>query len=118
MIIIHILFALSSFISFIGRVALLELKPALLNEKFFKVAPHVIDSFLLASGIGLVLHGDWIETDNYTWIVSKFAVLVAYVSLGVLTMRLTGVKRWIAFVSAVACYGYILTIAVNKQGFF
>ena len=118
MIIVHILFALSSFISFIGRVALSEFKPALLQEKFFKVAPHIIDSFLLVSGMSLVLYGDWIETDNYAWIVSKFAVLVAYVSLGIATMRLSGAKRWIAFVSAVACYGYILSIAVHKQGFF
>jgi uncharacterized membrane protein SirB2 len=118
MLIIHIVFVLSSFISFITRVLLLQFKPQVLNEKFFKVAPHIIDSFLLASGIGLVVRGDWIDSGEYGWIVSKFIVLLAYIVLGAVVMRSTGVKHWLAFVAAVGCYGYILSVAVSKEGFF
>ena len=118
MLVIHIVFALSSLISFISRVALAQFKPSLLHEKFFKVIPHVIDSFLLASGIGLMLHGDWLENGEYGWIASKFIVLLAYIGLGAFTMRSTGVKHWLAFAGALACYGYILSIAITKEGFF
>ncbi len=118
MLIIHIIFVLSSFISFVTRVLLLEIKPELLHEKFLKIAPHVIDSFLLASGIGLVVHGDYLASGEYGWIVSKFIVLLAYIVLGAMTMRSSGAKHWLAFAGAIGCYGYILTVAITKEGFF
>ncbi len=117
MLFFHIIFVLSSFISFVGRVALSELKPDVLTAKIFKVAPHVIDTFLLISGITLVVRGDWVANDEYGWIISKFIVLLAYIGLGVLTMRSTGTKRWGAFAGALVCYGYILSVAITKHGF-
>jgi uncharacterized membrane protein SirB2 len=118
MLIIHIFFAVLSLSSFVGRVVLSELKPAILQEKIFKVAPHVIDTFLLVSGISLVVRGEWFATDEYGWILSKFMILLGYIGLGVLTMRSSGTKRWAAFAGALACYGYILSVAISKQGFF
>jgi uncharacterized membrane protein SirB2 len=98
-------------------VILSELKPEILTAKIFKIAPHVIDTFLLVSGISLVVRGDWIANGEYGWIVSKFIALLAYIGLGVLVMRSTGAKRWGAFVGALVCYGYILSVAITKQGF-
>jgi uncharacterized membrane protein SirB2 len=117
MLFIHIVFVLASFISFVARVALSEFKPEILTAKFFKIGPHVIDTFLLISGISLVVRGDWIESGEYSWIISKFIVLLAYIGLGVLTMRSSGTKRWAAFAGALACYGYILSVAITKNGF-
>lgn len=118
MLAIHIIFVLSSFISFTGRVVLSELKSELLTRKVFKIAPHVIDTALLLSGIGLVVSGSWIASGNYGWIVTKFTVLVVYIALGVLTMRCSGTQRWLAFAAAVACYGYIFSVAITKHGLF
>lgn len=117
MLFIHIIFVLLSFISFVSRVALSEFKPEILTAKFFKIGPHVIDTFLLVSGISLVVRGDWIESGEYGWIISKFIVLLAYIGLGVFVMRSTGAKRWLAFAGALACYGYILSVAITKHGF-
>lgn len=117
MLFIHIIFVLLSFISFAVRVALSEFKPEILTVKVFKIAPHVIDTLLLVSGITLVLNGGWIASGNYGWILSKFMVLLAYIGFGVLTMRSTGTKRWGAFAGALVCYGYILTVAITKHGF-
>lgn len=117
MLFIHVFFVLLSFISFVARVALSEFKPEILTAKFFKIGPHVIDTFLLVSGISLVIRGNWIESDEYGWIISKFIVLLAYIGFGVLTMRSTGTKRWGAFAGALVCYGYILSVAITKQGF-
>lgn len=117
MLFIHIVFALLSFISFVARVALSQFKPEMLTVKIFKIAPHVIDTFLLLSGVTLVINGNWIASGNYGWILSKFMVLLAYIGLGVLTMRSTGTKRWGAFAGALICYGYILSVAITKHGF-
>jgi uncharacterized membrane protein SirB2 len=117
MLFIHIIFVLLSFISFVARVALSELKPEILTVKIFKIAPHVIDTLLLVSGISLVVRGDWIESGEYNWIISKFMVLLAYIGLGVFTMRSSGARRWAGFAGAIACYGYILSVAITKEGF-
>lgn len=117
MLFIHIVFVLLSFISFVTRVALSEFKPEILTVKVFKIAPHVIDTLLLVSGITLVISGDWITKGMYGWILSKFIVLLAYIGFGVLTMRSTGAKRWAAFTGALVCYGYILSVAITKHGF-
>lgn len=117
MLFIHIVFVLLSFISFVTRVALSEFKPEVLTVKFFKIAPHLIDTFLLISGITLVINGNWIASGQYGWIMSKFIALLAYIGLGVLTMRSAGTKRWLAFAGALVCYGYILSVAITKHGF-
>lgn len=117
MLFIHICFVLLSFISFISRVALAEFKPEILTAKFIKIAPHAIDTLLLISGITLVMSGNWIANGAYGWIISKFMVLLAYIGLGVLTMRSSGIKRWGAFAGALMCYGYILSVAITKHGF-
>jgi uncharacterized membrane protein SirB2 len=117
MLFIHVFFVFCSFTSFVTRVLLLEFKPELLQTKFLKISPHVIDTFLLTSGVSVVGRGDWIELGEYTWIISKFIVLLVYIGLGVLTMRSIGIKRWLSFTAALSCYGYILSVAVTKQGF-
>jgi uncharacterized membrane protein SirB2 len=117
MLAIHILFALTSFVSFVGRVVLSELKSSLLTTKLFKIAPHVIDTGLLLSGMTLVIQRNWLVGEHYHWIISKLIILFVYVGLGVLTMRSAGVKRWGSFAGALVCYGYILSVAITKQSF-
>ncbi|WP_031434786.1 SirB2 family protein [Methylomarinum vadi] len=112
----HILFVFGSLASFTGRVALSQFKPEVLQAKLLKVAPHVIDTLLLLSGIILVFQGNWLE-GNYGWITSKFILLLFYVFFGVITMRSTGGKRWMAFAAAIGCFALIFTIAISKQGF-
>jgi len=113
---IHIVFIFSSFISFTGRIALSVFKPSLLQNKLIKIAPHVIDTLLLLSGITLVVQGNWLAGE-FGWILSKFILLVAYIGFGVMAMRCSGIKRWIAFAAAVACFISIFIIAITKQGF-
>ena len=58
---IHIIFIFISFASFISRFSLSFLKPDILQHKLIKIAPHVIDTILLLSGLALVIQGNWIE---------------------------------------------------------
>jgi len=113
---IHLIFIFSSFISFIGRIGLSVFKPSLLQNKLIKIAPHVIDTILLVSGITLVIQGNWLNGE-YGWILSKFVLLLGYIGLGVMAMRFGGAKRWIAFVAAITCFISIFIIAITKNGF-
>lgn len=113
---IHFIFILTSLASFISRIALSVIKPEILQNKIIKIAPHVIDTILLISGITLVLQGNWLEGE-FGWIISKFILLLGYIILGVMAMRLGGAKRWVAFLAAIACYVSIFIIAITKNGF-
>ncbi len=116
MLIIHITFVLISFFSFIIRVILLTFQSRLLKNKFFKITPHIIDTLLLLSGITLVIQGQWL-TGEYSWVITKLIIIFIYIGLGVMVMRSVGIKRWLAFIATLSCYGYIIAIAVSKQSF-
>ena len=113
---IHLVFIIASFVSFSGRMALSAFKPEWLQNKILKIAPHIIDTILLLSGITLVIQGNWLEGE-YGWILSKFVLLLGYIAFGVMAMRFKGIKRWIAFAAAIACYVFIFIIAITKHGF-
>jgi len=113
---IHMLFILLSVSSFISRIMLAQFKPDILRIKALKIAPHVIDTILLLSGIALVFQGNWMAGE-FGWIMTKLVMLIAYIGFGVMAMRSTGAKRWCAFVLALVCFGYIISVAVTKHGF-
>lgn len=113
---LHLLFVSLVFISFISRVFLAEFNPVQLQRKWLKIAPHVLDSLLLLSGIGLVIQGRWLSGD-FGWILAKLLILIVYIGLGVLAMRQQGQKRWLASVGAVFCLFLIAKIAVSKKIF-
>ncbi|MDD2723954.1 MAG: SirB2 family protein [Methylovulum sp.] len=115
--IIHLSFILLSIFSFVGRVILSETHPALLKQPLFKIAPHVIDSLLLLSGIILVFQGSWLSGEN-AWLVGKVLGLLGYIGLGVVTLRTRGTNRWLAFAGAMACFVYIGIVAVTKNPLF
>ena len=116
--IFHLTFIMLSLFSFIGRVILSETRPDILKQKSLKIAPHVIDTLLLVSGILLVIQGQWLSAE-YGWIVAKIIALLAYVGLGVVVMHNRGTVRWLAFAGAMVCFAYIGMVAVTKHaGFF
>lgn len=115
--IFHLTFILLSIFSFVGRVILSETHPAILKQKALKIAPHVIDTLLLLSGLTLIFQGGWLSME-YGWIVAKIVALLGYIGLGVVTMRNRGTVRWLAFVGAMACFVYIGIVAVTKNAFF
>lgn len=111
---LHLLFVTLVLASFVWRVYLAEKKPEILAEKWLKILPHGLAAGLLLSGIALVFQGNWAE---HGWIVGKVILMVAFIGLGILTLREQGQKRWMAFGGAMACFIYILKIAVSKQLF-
>lgn len=113
---IHIIFIFTSVASFIIRIGLSNFKSKLLENTVVKIAPHIIDTILLASGITLVIQGNWLAGD-YDWILSKVLLLLVYIALGIMAMRCIGIKRWLALCGAIASYIGIFVIAITKHGF-
>ncbi|MFU8788342.1 MAG: SirB2 family protein [Methylobacter sp.] len=113
---LHLAFVLLSISSFIGRVYLAEKSPAMLEQKWIKIGPHIINSLLLISGFTLVFQGSWLSGE-FGWIVAKIIALLGYVGLGIVAIKSQGDLRWKAFAGALACFVYIGVVAVSKNAF-
>ncbi len=115
---VHLSFILFSLISFVGRFALSIVKPEVLEQKMFKIAPHVINGILLLSGILLVFQGNWLD-GAYGWIIGKIVLILAYIYLGLMAFKLPNKQhRMYAFAGGIACFLTIAMIAVKKSVFF
>lgn len=114
--ILHLTFVLLSISSFIGRVYLAEKRPEMLEQKWIKIGPHIINSLLLITGFTLVFQGSWLSAE-YSWIIAKLIALLGYVGLGIIAIKSQGDLRWKAFAGAVACFVYIVIVAVSKHAF-
>lgn len=114
--ILHLTFVLLSIASFVGRVFLAEKHPEMLEQKWIKIGPHIINSLLLITGITLVFQGQWLS-GQYGWIIAKIIVLLGYVGLGMVAIKRQGDLRWKAFAGAVACFTYIVVVAASKNIF-
>ena len=84
----------------------------LLQARWVRVAPHVNDTLLLASGIGLavllqqypLVHG---------WLTAKFFALIAYILLGTVAIKRgrTRGTRIAAWIVALLVFGYMVAVA-------
>lgn len=114
----HMLFVALS-VSFLAVRFLLSLKaPALLQKKFFKIAPHVVDTFLLLTAIGLML-----TIRQYPfqapWLTEKLFGLFAYIALALMALKgRTLLMRWVGFVGALSWLALVAKIAVTKTPLF
>lgn len=114
--IIHIVSAVLSISGFAARGVLMLKGSPLLGARFVRIAPHVVDTALLASAIGLVL-----LTGQYPmaqpWLTAKVIALLAYIVLGAVALRrgATLRVRATAFVLALCTVLYIVCVAITRQ---
>lgn len=91
-----------------------------LNAKFVKIAPHVNDTILLSAAIGLAVISQQYPV-THDWLTVKLVALLAYIVLGVFTLR--GGTRQIritCFIAAVLTFGFMVSVALthNPLGLF
>ena len=87
-----------------------------LHARWVRILPHVNDTLLLASGIGLavllrqypLVHG---------WLTAKFFALILYIVLGTVALRhgKTRDQRMAAWVAALFVFGYMASVAVTHD---
>lgn len=89
---------------------------ALLQRRWVKIAPHIIDTLLLVSALMLVFwSGQYPFAQN--WLTAKVVALIAYIVLGTIALKRGKTKptRIAAFVAALAVFAYIVCVAVTRQ---
>ena len=84
----------------------------LLQARWVRIVPHVNDSLLLASGIGLaVLIRQYPLTHG--WLTAKFFALIAYIVRGTIALKRgrTRGQRISAWFAALLVFGYMAAVA-------
>lgn len=111
----HMSCALVSFVLFFTRGIWVFSDPGRMQSAWVRVVPHVVDSLLLFSAIGLVL-----VTNQYPgeliWLNVKIACLLLYIGLGMAAFRFLRDRRakFIAWLLALATFVYIVLVAVTR----
>ena len=109
---IHVAAAALSISGFIVRGVWMLRDSPRLHSRGVRIVPHVVDTILLASAIGLlVVLGlyPW----NYGWLTAKLLALVAYIVVGAIGLRYGRTKRVraAAWVGAIVIFAYIVGVA-------
>lgn len=113
---LHVGCAILSIAGFVGRGALMLLDSPLLQQRWLRVAPHVVDTVLLASALWLVwLIGQYPFVQG--WLTAKVLALVAYIALGSVALKRGRSKRGraVAFALALGAAGYIVSVALSRD---
>jgi len=118
---IHLITVSSSILFFILRYTWMIFESPMLQKKWVKILPHIIDTLLLVSAIILA-----IQISQYplldSWLTAKVLALLLYIVLGTIALKRGKTKniRIIAGVFAIATFSYMLSVAVGKSalGYF
>ena len=89
---------------------------SLLERRFTRIAPHIVDTLFLLTGLVLALMiGS--GTLSAPWMIAKLLGLVAYIGLGTIALKRGRSKalRALAFGSAIVVFIYIVGAAVAKS---
>jgi uncharacterized membrane protein SirB2 len=113
---LHVTCVILSITGFCLRGWLLMQKSALAGRRWFRILPHVNDSILLAAAIALT-----VLIDRYpfvdAWLTAKIFGLLAYIVLGALALKpgRDPKLRMAAGLTAVAVFGWIVSVALSKH---
>ncbi|WP_396586837.1 SirB2 family protein [Bermanella sp. R86510] len=113
----HLLLVAISLTFFIVRGVALIAHAQWLGKKWAKISPHVIDTFLLLSGIGLMFIIQQYPIEH-SWLTSKMIFLVGYIGFGIKMMRSTSAMQQRSyFAAAIVCIVMMISIARTHEPF-
>jgi len=113
---VHMTCAATSYILFFVRGVWMMRAPELLQRRWVKIAPHIVDTVLLASAMILaVLIGQYPFVAD--WLTAKVIALVFYIGIGMMALRhgRTMRSRIAMWLVAQAVFFYIVAVAVTKN---
>ncbi len=113
---LHLTAVALSVLLFILRFILLQASPRVLEQKWAKVLPHVIDTVLLASALWLCsILSQWPFIND--WLTFKVIGLVIYILMGMFALKWgrSAPLRWIGFIGALTWIVLIARVAFTKQ---
>lgn len=85
-----------------------------LQQRWVKIAPHIIDTALLGAGLTLAIISHQ-NPAQQPWLAAKLAALVLYIALGMLAFKASrAMVRRLAFGGALLCAAYMVSVAISK----
>ena len=113
---LHVALVAASGIGFLLRGMLMLRASPILQARWLRIAPHVVDTGLLASAIALVVIGAY-DVRHMPWLLTKVVLLVVYIVLGTIALKRgrTPQVRAAAFVAALAVFAAIVATAITKR---
>jgi uncharacterized membrane protein SirB2 len=113
---IHLTAIVLSVVLFLLRFVLNVMQSSMLQKKWLKILPHIVDTLLLVSAATLcVILKQYPFVD--AWVTEKLLALVMYIFMVTLALKLgrTGFMRAIGLIGAVSWIAYAGMVAVSKQ---
>ena len=113
---LHVTCAVISIAGFTARGLLMLAGSPWLDRKFVRIAPHVVDTLLLASALWLA----WflgLSPLEHGWLAAKLLALLAYIALGSIALKRgrTRSVRAAAFAAALVAVAYIVAAALARD---
>lgn len=113
---LHVACVVASGAGFVVRGALTLAGSPLRRARFVRVAPHVVDSVLLAAAVAMAVIAR-LSPHAHPWLAAKIGGLLLYIVLGALALRpgRSPTVRALAFVGAVLTFAYIVGTALQRD---
>jgi len=114
--IIHVTCALLSFIGFSIRGILMMRESVIMQMRWIRIVPHIVDTTLLVSAVWLALQYG-LSPGNSPWLLAKIIALLVYIGLGFVALRLGKTRRIriMAWLAGLLVFAYIVAVAVTKS---
>ena len=113
---LHITFAVISGSFFLLRGIWMLLDSGMLQRRWVKLVPHVVDTLLLTTALIMVF---WSGQYPFvqSWLTAKLLALIAYIGLGTIALKRGKTKtvRTSALLAALAVFAYIVAVALSRQ---
>ena len=112
----HVALVAASGAGFLARGLLMLRESTLLRARWLRVAPHVIDTGLLATAIALVVVGGY-DVLRTPWLATKIGLLLCYIVIGSVALKRgrTRRARALAFVMALLVFAALVATALTKR---
>jgi len=114
--IIHVTSVIFSYILFTLRGVWMMQDSPILQRRWVKILPHVIDTVLLVSAVTLATMIQQYPGIN-TWFSAKIGGLLLYITLGLIALRFGKTRRTktISWITAQIVFFYIVLVALTKN---
>ncbi len=114
--IIHVTSVIFSYILFTLRGVWMMQGSPILQRRWVKILPHVIDTVLLASAVALATMIQQYPGIS-TWLSAKIGGLFLYITLGLIALRFGKTRRTktISWITAQIVFFYIVLVALTKN---
>ena len=113
---IHVGAVALSFAGFVWRGWLMLRGSPLLHTRWVRVVPHVVDTLLLGSAVALAVWSRQYPLAQ-PWLTAKVVGLVIYIALGTIALKRGRTRRMrvVAWLLAMAVFGYIVSVAITRS---